>query len=414
MARDRMGVPHLVREDTDRIRATPLRRMPLAQKGSEIDEAWLQRLIHESPEVLPVKDVFARVGGRMVSLGREIPVPTGLIDNLILSSSGHLVVVETKLWRNPQARREVVAQVLDYAGYVRAWDYDKLNSLWRESGRTGSLHEAVAPEEDEASWVDSINDYLASGEMVLLVVGDGIESRAETLADVVGGRPDLQFRLALVELRLYRLEDGSALVVPSTLARTAEIERATVRVVYADGSRPEVGVTVPAPEAQSRSSPGSRTTLDAQALLTEIEKSGPHGKPAAAVVSTLLEELDAHGDDLVVEWKSSGFAVKTPDPVSEGAMLSLLVVSRPNSLYAYWGWIRDQVSKNWGDEAAGERIGDMLSAMMHTLGARRTHGGMMATVNISDLTGRESEVVEGLSKVVEAIRHEAEGIRGQS
>jgi hypothetical protein len=412
MSRDRMGAPHLIPGSSIDMRAEPLRRMPLDQRGSGINEAWLQRLIDATPAVLPVTDVFARATGPMISLGREIPVPTGSIDNLILTSSGHLVVVETKLWRNPQARREVVAQILDYAGHVRAWDYERLDALWRAGGHAGSLYEAAAPEEDEAAWVDSVNERLAAGEMLLLVVGDGIESRAETLADVVGGRPDLQFRLALVELKIYRLDDGGTLVVPSTLARTAEIERATVRVTYGTGERPEVQVSVPSPVISRASKSGTRSTLDAQALIAEIERSGPTGVTAGRVVGRLLELLDEHSEDLIVEWKSSGFAVKTPDPITEGAMLSLLVVSRPNALYSHSPWLYGQIERSWGDQAAAARLRDRLAAEMNGLGGRLTHSGQMVTTNLSDLAGREQDIVGRLLEVVAEVRRAADMRRG--
>ena len=63
----------------------------------------------------------------------------------------------------------------------------------------------------------------------------------------VAGRPDFEFRLALVELRVFALKGGERLVVPATLARTTEVERAIVRVTYAvDQPRPLVEVQTPA------------------------------------------------------------------------------------------------------------------------------------------------------------------------
>src|SRR5712692_8512848 len=51
--------------------------------------------------------------------------------------------------------------------------------------------------------------------------GDGIRSAVETLADAVGRHPDFLFRLALLELRVYRRRaDGLRIVIPSVLART--------------------------------------------------------------------------------------------------------------------------------------------------------------------------------------------------
>jgi hypothetical protein len=47
----------------------------------------------------------------------------GYIDNLLMTPSGDIAIVETKLFRNPQARRAVLAQVLDYATALFGMDY---------------------------------------------------------------------------------------------------------------------------------------------------------------------------------------------------------------------------------------------------------------------------------------------------
>ena len=45
----------------------------------------------------------------------EVNCGYGSIDNLFLTPTGDIILVETKLWSNAKARREVVAQALDYA-----------------------------------------------------------------------------------------------------------------------------------------------------------------------------------------------------------------------------------------------------------------------------------------------------------
>jgi len=86
----------------------PLRRIRLGDR--EFSEAYLQEMLHACPELLPIDELDADFGP-IVSLGREI-------DNLFIAPSGKLTIVETKLWRNPQAIREVLAQILDYANRV--------------------------------------------------------------------------------------------------------------------------------------------------------------------------------------------------------------------------------------------------------------------------------------------------------
>ena len=40
---------------------------------------------------------------------------------------GLLILAEHKLWRNPQARREVIGQILDYAKEFASWSYEELS-----------------------------------------------------------------------------------------------------------------------------------------------------------------------------------------------------------------------------------------------------------------------------------------------
>lgn len=82
--------------------------------GATYDEAWLQQLIQEHPSLLPIGMIEPALQGP-IPICMELPVPSGFVDNLMITADGGIVVVETKLWRNPEARREVIGQVLDYA-----------------------------------------------------------------------------------------------------------------------------------------------------------------------------------------------------------------------------------------------------------------------------------------------------------
>ena len=62
----------------------------------------------------------------------------GPIDNLLVTPAGLPVLVECKLWRNPQARREVVGQILDYAKELSRWSSSDLQrEVRRRLGREG-------------------------------------------------------------------------------------------------------------------------------------------------------------------------------------------------------------------------------------------------------------------------------------
>ncbi len=74
-------------------------------------------LIERYPEVLPGKQIDPGSDDppRFALLRREVPVAGGSLDHLLVDQHGVLTLVETKLAENPEARREVVGQMLDYA-----------------------------------------------------------------------------------------------------------------------------------------------------------------------------------------------------------------------------------------------------------------------------------------------------------
>ena len=101
-----------------------LERVPVGQ--ALFAESGLRDLLAARAVALPVRH-FDPVFASPVCLGTEFPVPSvGRVDALFLSPSGYLTIVETKLWQNPEARREVVAQIIDCAYPVDSEAYSIL------------------------------------------------------------------------------------------------------------------------------------------------------------------------------------------------------------------------------------------------------------------------------------------------
>src|SRR6266436_1219521 len=65
-------------------------------------EQWMQAVLDRCPQILPLREVDERADPPAFSLGMEIHTPSGSIDNLFICKNGHPVVVEMKLWRNPE------------------------------------------------------------------------------------------------------------------------------------------------------------------------------------------------------------------------------------------------------------------------------------------------------------------------
>ena len=200
-------------------RAVPLLRRRLSQKAGEdsYDEDWLQSLLFQTPEILPTGE-FDPVFDPAMPLCRELPTDAGPIDLAYVSDQGRLSIVECKLWRNPEARRDAVSQILDYAKEISRWSYEELNAAVCRA-RAGdkhpiaSLFELVREQNDtidEMTFVDDVTRSLASGQFLLLVVGDGIREGVERIADYLSQSAGLRFTFGLVELAIFDMPEGSS------------------------------------------------------------------------------------------------------------------------------------------------------------------------------------------------------------
>ena len=89
--------------------AVPLKPLTREGGGDAVSEADIQALVHEYPACLPIPEIDAMFSAP-VPICTELNTLAGAIDNFMVTPSGLPVLVECKLWRNPEGRREVVGQ----------------------------------------------------------------------------------------------------------------------------------------------------------------------------------------------------------------------------------------------------------------------------------------------------------------
>lgn len=213
-----------------------LRRIPLGARSSDKDEKWLQELLFLNPDLIPVQEIVAGAGD-FVPVCRELTIPKAggsvYLDLFGVTPEGRLVLVECKLWRNPQARREVIAQILEYASLVRQWSYGDLSARVQSALKTRSenpIFEIVSqyyPDLDEARFVDRLTETLRRGDFILIIAGDGIRADVHAISDYLNQSSGLAARMALVEFQLWEGNAG-LVVMPHIPLKTEMIEQRVV------------------------------------------------------------------------------------------------------------------------------------------------------------------------------------------
>ena len=203
------------------------------------NEAWQRDLLAEHPDLLPIEEVDPSFAP-LVPLCTELSTEAGPVDAAFISPTGRLTLVECKLWRNPEARRKVIAQILDYARAVSRWSYaDLQRQVASATGRKGNVPFEVArelqPELDEAAFVDATARALREGRFLLLIAGDGIREGITGMAELITRNASLGFSFGLVEVALYQFGEHGLVIQPRVVARTETIERTFVHVKEGSG-----------------------------------------------------------------------------------------------------------------------------------------------------------------------------------
>lgn len=163
MSESAYGTPLLIRNGEEPL---PLARISLAAQsdGEKYDEKFVQKLAFQHPEMLPVSEID-RAFSDLVSVCMELNTPAGPLDALYVTPTGRLAIAEAKLWRNPEARRKDVSQILDYAKEFAHWDYEDLqralsHRLKRKGNVLFDLVKEQFPDTDEARFVDEVQQSL--------------------------------------------------------------------------------------------------------------------------------------------------------------------------------------------------------------------------------------------------------------
>ena len=277
----------------------------------EYNEDWLQNIIFDNVNLLPVDQVDP-IFGNLIPVCREIQTPVGPLDNLFINELGMLTLVECKLWRNPEARRKVVGQILDYAQEFSRWTYEDLLVTVQKALKSNSniLYDLILQKNNaikEHEFIDNVTRNLRKGRFLLLIVGDGIRENVENISAFLQEHAQLNFTFALVEQRVFKLPSslGQGIVVqPQVLARSIEIERAVIRI---EGSN--ILVNSPTTEkATSKNAGKRRGNITEQVFYESLEKSSQDLPKDLQGFFEITQNIG-----LIIEAGASGLMLKTED-----------------------------------------------------------------------------------------------------
>ena len=381
-----------------------LEREPLDAAGRHT-EASIQALVHGNPKVIPMGEIEPAYQD-MISLCTELPLSSGFLDNLWMTPRGGIVIGECKLFRNPQARREVIAQALDYARALQRMNYEAFEAaIARARGapdfRLWEYVSADQPESDmvpEATFIDGVSRRLREAQLMILIIGDGIREDLEDLMEFLQLHAGLHANLALLDLSLWKLPDGRRLIIPRLPMKTATIVRGIVRMDEAVTDLrvlPDPLANVAGSSRRGAASSRAAKSGSAEEFLAMLRESDPI---SADVLQNLFELIPGTGIEVRFTPQYAIFETE-----AAGTNRTVFDVKYTGEI---WGGNIVGSGSN-ADVAAAVRplLFELAGAMLGHLSFTPQDNHRLRTRNdarlkVSDFQGQEPQVLEVLRKIV--------------
>lgn len=365
-------------------------------------EDTLQKLLADHPSLLPLQEIEAAFSPA-ICLGREIPTKSGRLDLLYVTPDGYPTLVETKLWDNPESRRAVVGQIIEYAKDLSTWSYEELDKAVQKSIRPdtlGNIFETVKrqePEVEESVFVDNLSKNLRMGRFLLLIAGNGIREQVEHMTSFLQKTPSMYFTLALVEFALFRFQEnqkGAVLIQPRVVARTAEVERAIVKIE----APPSVKVKVTLPSDSEKPS-AARRVLTEEVFYEELAENT--NADICSKVRKLVDEFMNFG--LIKRWRSKSLSLRLPDPGESNREFTVVVFTTSGTFFV--GWL-DYSHKSCG---YSKNIGlDFLEQVMLLTGAKKMRNeASTVPQDVRVVLKYQEKFLENAKQMVDSLKDEA-------
>lgn len=203
-------------------------------------EAELQELLAGNLNLLPSAQISPGDPRRWLLVRREAGVPNReggsgwwSVDHLVVDQDATPTFIEVKRASDTRARREVVAQMLDYAANGSAfWTPEHLQALYEAGDPPATARDLAAwldlpdedPEEAARAFWQAVGTNLREGKIRLIFVADEIPVSLQRLVEFLNEQMPRVEVLAL-EIRHYRA-DGTRVgaVVPRLVGQTSRAQ----------------------------------------------------------------------------------------------------------------------------------------------------------------------------------------------
>jgi hypothetical protein len=168
------------------------------------DEDQLEELVADSPHWVP----GVQEGAFSV---RQFYTSAGPVDVLIVGSDGSVTAVECKLDANPEKRRTVIGQLIDYVSAIREGGFDRFIEKWRQAKGGNDLSSVLDPDA-----LDELRKRIETSTIALCWVADRLDDDLRRLIKYFNEVTEDRIAVTALQLEYAKLGEEFEILIPST------------------------------------------------------------------------------------------------------------------------------------------------------------------------------------------------------
>lgn len=272
---------------TKNAKATELSSYRFASEGNH--DISPQNILANNPSIICTIPELELIEGASLMVVREFSSSRGSIDLVIITEKAEIILVETKLLRNPDSHRAVVAQAIDYTKAFVDVSIEVLKAAFLKSPYNNK--ELVKNVFNESRFIPTLDKNIKNGNFKVIIAGDKIHSNVLGMVESIQSAPHLAFTIYLVELSPYTLDEDQIILHPKVVAYTDEVERSVIKleVNYVDKTHTIESST---PDKESK---GSRPKLSREEYLNNLDN-----KDHANIIQNFWKDWREIDGDIII------------------------------------------------------------------------------------------------------------------
>ena len=209
--------------------------LPMERIRTKNEARELQQILERNPDLLPGEQIDQDDPCQWLVVGREVAIPDPessadrwSLDLFFVDHNAKPTLIECKRFQDTRARREVVAQMLDYAANANYyWSKEDLRAeaeaTAAKEGESLESQLALITDDEPDQFFQRVEDNLREGQIRMVFFLEEAPLQLRSIVEFLNRQME-RSEVLIVEARQYE-DAGSRIVVPSLYGYTEEARR---------------------------------------------------------------------------------------------------------------------------------------------------------------------------------------------